>query len=191
MSNKTIDTLVEDIYSLFTSEKEVDISPDDIEILSKEITRSVSFALNESRKKKKTLRLSLIGHPDRKIWYTINNDKENTGEDLQGSDYIKFLYGNILESLLVFLCRAAGHSVTDQQKELKVEGITGHQDARVDDVLIDFKSASSFSFKKFKDGAIFKDDQFGYIPKLSAYAHANKVKDAGFIVIDQSSEEIA
>jgi hypothetical protein len=191
MSNKTIDTLVEDIYSLFTSEKEVDISPDNIEILSKEITRSVSFALNESRKKKKTLRLSLIGHPDRKIWYTINNDKENTGEDLQGSDYIKFLYGNILESLLVFLCRAAGHSVTDQQKELKVEGITGHQDARVDDVLIDFKSASSFSFKKFKDGAIFKDDPFGYIPQLSAYAHANKVKDAGFIVIDKSSGEIA
>ena len=110
---------------------------------------------------------------------------------MKGNDYIKFLYGNILESLLVFLCKAAGHPVTDQQKELKIEGIVGHQDARVDDMLVDFKSASSFSFKKFKEGAIFTDDPFGYIAQLSAYAHANKVKEAGFVVIDKSSGEIA
>ena len=54
MSNKKIDTLVEDIYSLFTSEEKVDISQDDLAVLAEEITRSVSFALTESRKKKKT-----------------------------------------------------------------------------------------------------------------------------------------
>ncbi len=191
MSNKKIDTLVEDIYSLFTSEEKVNVSEDDLTVLAEEITRSVSFALTESRKKKKTLRLSLIGQPDRKIWYNLNKEDKEDGEGLKGNDYIKFLYGNILESLLVFLCKAAGHPVTDQQKELKIDGIVGHQDAKVDDVLVDFKSASSFSFKKFKEGAIFTDDPFGYIAQLSAYAHANKVKEAGFIVIDKSSGEIA
>ena len=109
---------------------------------------------------------------------------------MKGNDYIKFLYGHILESLLVFLCKSAGHPVTDQQKELKIGGVVGHQDARVDNVLVDFKSASSFSFKKFKEGAIFTDDPFGYIAQLSAYAQANKVKEAGFVVIDKSSGEI-
>ena len=190
MNNKKIDTLVEDIYSLFTSEEEVDISPDDLDILSQEIIQSVSSALKENHKRKKTLRLSLIGHPDRKIWYNLNKEGEGTEEGLKGNDYIKFLYGHILESLLVFLCKSAGHTVTDQQKELKIAGIVGHQDARVDNVLVDFKSASSFSFKKFKEGAIFTDDPFGYIAQLSAYAHANDVKEAGFIVIDKSSGEI-
>ena len=190
MNNKKIDTLVEDIYSLFTSEEEVDISPDDLDILSQEIIQSVSSALKENHKRKKTLRLSLIGHPDRKIWYNLNKEGEGTEEGLKGNDYIKFLYGHILESLLVFLCKSAGHPVTDQQKELKIGGVVGHQDARVDNVLVDFKSASSFSFKKFKEGAIFTDDPFGYIAQLSAYAQANKVKEAGFVVIDKSSGEI-
>ena len=190
MNNKKIDTLVEDIYSLFTSDEEVNVSPDDLSKLAEEIVHSVSFALKENHKKKKTLRLSLIGQPDRKIWYNLNKEGESTEEGLKGNDYIKFLYGHILESLLVFLCKSAGHPVTDQQKELKIDGIVGHQDARVDNVLVDFKSASSFSFKKFKEGAIFTDDPFGYIAQLSAYAHANKVKEAGFVVIDKSSGEI-
>lgn len=190
MNNKKIDTLVEDIYSLFTSDEEVNVSPDDLSKLAEEIVHSVSFALKENHKKKKTLRLSLIGQPDRKIWYNLNKEGESTEEGLKGNDYIKFLYGHILESLLVFLCKSAGHPVTDQQKELKIGGVVGHQDARVDNVLVDFKSASSFSFKKFKEGAIFTDDPFGYIAQLSAYAHANKVKEAGFVVIDKSSGEI-
>ena len=190
MNNKKIDTLVEDIYSLFTSDEEVNVSPDDLSKLAEEIVHSVSFALKENHKKKKTLRLSLIGQPDRKIWYNLNKEGESTEEGLKGNDYIKFLYGHILESLLVFLCKTAGHAVTDQQKELKIDGIVGHQDARVDNVLVDFKSASSFSFKKFKEGAIFTDDPFGYIAQLSAYAQANKVKEAGFVVIDKSSGEI-
>ena len=190
MNNKKIDTLVEDIYSLFTSDEEVNVSPDDLSKLAEEIVHSVSFALKENHKKKKTLRLSLIGQPDRKIWYNLNKEGESTEEGLKGNDYIKFLYGHILESLLVFLCKSAGHPVTDQQKELKIGGVVGHQDARVDNVLVDFKSGSSFSFKKFKEGAIFTDDPFGYIAQLSAYAQANKVKEAGFVVIDKSSGEI-
>ena len=56
MSNKKIDTLVEDIYSLFTSEEKVNVSEDDLAVLAEEITRSVSFALTESRKKKKNFK---------------------------------------------------------------------------------------------------------------------------------------
>ena len=190
--DKTIDTLVEDIYSIFTDRK-AKISAEDLKELAADITDCVVSAISEEREPRRNLRLSMIGQPDRKIWYSLNdkyNNPQNKEDDLSGSDYIKFLYGDILECLLVFLSKTAGHSVTDRQKELVVNNVVGHQDGRVDDVLVDFKSASSFSFKKFQSGKIFQDDPFGYISQLSAYAQANDVKEAGFVVIDKSTGEI-
>jgi hypothetical protein len=193
---KTIDTLVEDIYSLFTNKKAT-ISAEDLKELAADVTECVVSAISEERKPSRNLRLSMIGQPDRKIWYSLNakynnpsNKEEDKENDLSGSDYIKFLYGDILECLLVFLSKTAGHSVTERQKELVVNNVVGHQDGKVDDVLVDFKSASSFSFKKFQSGKIFQDDPFGYISQLSAYAQANDAKEAGFVVIDKTTGEI-
>ena len=44
-------------------------------------------------------------------------------EDLKPSTRIKFLYGYILEELLLLCSSIAGHKVTDQQKEVSVEGV--------------------------------------------------------------------
>lgn len=194
-TTKTIHTLVEDIYSIFENKDTKDravISAEDLKEFAEDITNCVVAAISEERKPRKNLRLSMIGQPNRKIWYSLNNNynKRNKEEELAGSDYIKFLYGDMLECLLVFLSKTAGHTVTDRQKELVVNNVIGHQDGRVDDVLVDFKSASSFSFKKFRSGKIYTDDPFGYISQLSAYAQANGVKEAGFIVIDKTTGEI-
>ena len=35
-------------------------------------------------------------------------------------DQIRFLYGHILEDIVLFLCYASGHEVTEQQKEVIV-----------------------------------------------------------------------
>ena len=134
------------------------------------------------------LRLSAIGKPDRQLWYDVNSKKEI--EDLTPSTRIKFLYGYILEELLLLCASIAGHKVTDQQKEVNVEGVLGHQDSMIDDVLIDCKSASAYSFKKFKKNTLLEDDPFGYIAQISAYAEANQVDKAAFLVIDKSSGEI-
>ena len=187
-AQKTIDTLVEDIYSLFTSNEPTKIPANVLQEFAKDVTDAVVNALTEERKPRNNLRLSMIGQPARKVWYSVRSTEQ---EELAGSDYIKFLYGDILEALLVFLSKVSGHKVSDQQKQVVLNDVVGHQDAVVDDVLVDFKSASSFSFKKFTEGMVFKDDPFGYVAQLSAYAQANNAKEAGWVVIDKTTGQIA
>ena len=84
----------------------------------------------------------------------------------------------------------AGHKVEQQQKEVEVEGVKGHQDAVIDGVLVDCKSASGRSFQKFKNNTLITDDPFGYIPQISAYAEANDIDEAAFLAIDKSTGQI-
>ena len=188
---KTIDTLVKDIYGLFSldpikmDEKEVDKH---IDTFGEMLKVHIKEFMYEEPRTRGNLRLSSIGKPDRQLWYDVNSKKEI--EDLAPSTRIKFLYGYILEELLLLCASIAGHKVTDQQKEVNVEGVLGHQDSMIDDVLVDCKSASGYSFKKFKDNNLLEDDPFGYIAQISAYAEANKVNKAAFLVIDKSSGEI-
>ena len=132
--------------------------------------------------------MSQIGKPDRQLWYDVYTKKDAI--PLKPSTRIKFLYGYILEELLLLCASIAGHKVTDQQKEVEVEGVLGHQDSMIDDVLVDCKSASGRGFEKFKTHNLINDDPFGYIPQISAYAEANGVDEAAFLVIDKSTGEI-
>jgi hypothetical protein len=97
------------------------------------------------------LRLSAIGKPDRELWYSINKYSK---EKLKPHNYIKFMYGHMIEEMLLLFTRLAGHKVEDEQKVCHVEGVKGHMDARVDGRLIDVKSTSSYGFKKFKDQSL-------------------------------------
>jgi hypothetical protein len=188
---KQIETLVKDIYDLFSldpikmDEKEVDKH---IDTFGEMLKVHIKAFMYEEPRTRGNLRLSAIGKPDRQLWYDVNSKKEI--EDLTPSTRIKFLYGYILEELLLLCASIAGHKVTDQQKEVNVEGVLGHQDSMIDDVLIDCKSASAYSFKKFKKNTLLEDDPFGYIAQISAYAEANQVDKAAFLVIDKSSGEI-
>jgi hypothetical protein len=186
-ASKTIDTLVEDIYKLFDPEKEVKISEEELEAFADGIKAAVVSALTR-KKKQSYLRLSMIGKPDRQIWNELNSIPK---EELSSSSYIKFLYGDILEQLLIFLCKTSGHDVKDHQKELEVNGVVGHQDATIDGVMIDFKSASPHGFRKFKDNTLAMDDPFGYIGQISSYAFAADTERAGFLAIEKVSGEIA
>tara|TARA_R100000664_G_scaffold17170_4_gene26064 strand:+ start:2832 stop:3692 length:861 start_codon:yes stop_codon:yes gene_type:complete len=188
---KSITTLVKDIYELFSynpikkEEKEVDKLIDNFGNMLK---IHVKDFLYEKPKQKNGLRLSAIGKPNRQLWYETN--LENKEENLPPSLRIKFLYGYILEELLLVLAQIAGHNVEAQQKEVKVEGVLGHIDAIIDGVLVDCKSASGRSFEKFKNNLLVSDDPFGYIAQISAYAEANNLNQAAFLVIDKSTGEI-
>ena len=188
---KNINTIVEDIYELFNltpierDEKEVDDLIDNFgEMLKVHIKEFMYSKPRDSG----NLRLSAIGKPDRQLWYDVNT--ETTEEKLPPSTRIKFLYGYILEELLLLCASIAGHTVEDQQKEVTVEGVLGHQDAVIDGVLVDCKSASGFSFKKFESNTIADDDPFGYMAQISAYAQANGIAEAAFLVIDKSTGKI-
>ena len=188
---KNINTIVEDIYELFNltpierDEKEVDDLIDNFgEMLKVHIKEFMYSKPRDSG----NLRLSAIGKPDRQLWYDVNT--ETTEEKLPPSTRIKFLYGYILEELLLLCASIAGHTVEAQQKEVTVEGVLGHQDAVIDGVLVDCKSASGFSFKKFESNTIADDDPFGYMAQISAYAQANGIAEAAFLVIDKSTGKI-
>ena len=188
---KNINTLVKDIYKLFDldliekDEKKVD---DLINHFGNMLKEHIKEFLYQKPKSNGHLRLSGIGKPDSQLWYDVNTKSNDM--NLAPNVRIKFLYGYILEELLLLLSSIAGHEVKDQQKEVQIEGVKGHQDAMIDNVLVDCKSASGYGFEKFKSNTLMQDDHFGYIAQISAYAEANGVNKAAFLVIDKSTGEI-
>lgn len=162
-----------------------------MEELKKNIGDALINALS-TEKRKPGLRMSNAGQPcERKLWYEINETEK--GEELRPETRLKFLYGHILEEVLLFLAEVAGHEVTGRQTQLSIEGIKGHRDAVISGTLVDVKSASSFSFKKFATGGLKEDDPFGYLPQIQSYLFASQedplVTDksrAAFLVVDKT-----
>lgn len=133
----------------------------------------------------------MLGQPLRKLWYSINTPEE--GEKLDGQTRFKFLYGDILESLVLFLAKAAGHDVQGGQETVSIAGVDGHRDAVIDGVLVDVKSASSYGYKKFEAHGLEGADPFGYLDQINAYLFASQddtlVKEknkAAFLAIDKT-----
>ena len=119
---KNIDTLVEDIYRLFDLANKPNLSKTQankiLEQLGKEIKECLFDYLYNEPRGKNNLRLSAIGKPDRQLWYDMKNT--NKEKQFTPATRIKFLYGHMLESLLIALTKLAGHTVTEEQKEVKV-----------------------------------------------------------------------
>lgn len=139
--------------------------------------------------RKPTLRMSNLGRPDRQLWYQFHPSETDPVEELEPHTHLKFLIGDIYESVLLFLAECAGHEVSDQQAEVEVDGIKGHIDAVIDGHVVDVKSASTFAFKKFKNGTLADDDPFGYIEQISGYSTALG-KPGAFLAGDKQNGHI-
>lgn len=184
--SKTVHNVVKDIYDL-VSTKEIPEGVDAdaiIEDFGESIKEMMKTQFSEYTKDRRRLRLSTIGQTDRKLWHVVNGTDQ---EEIQPHTYVKFLYGHLIEEMLVFLTRLSGHEVTDQQKLCEVEGVTGSMDCRIDGVVTDVKSASSYAFKKFKDGSLAYDDPFGYVAQLKAYAYSEKETKFGWLAMDKQN----
>ena len=188
---KKIDTLVEDIYSkinVLSEGKDLNLSKELLDSFGVEMARALEHWSTPHTQAKNTLRMSNVGKPLRRLWYDINEDTEP--EEISPSLQIKFLYGHLLEVLLLFFVRLAEHKVTDEQKEIKVSGVLGHMDCKIDDEVIDIKTASGYSFKKFKDGTLGQNDSFGYLSQLAGYEEAEKTNNGGFLVMNKETGEL-
>jgi hypothetical protein len=174
-----IESLVEDIYGVF--DKEVKIDEGAVKALSEDIARIVS---DQFDKRKTHLRLSNLGKPCRRqLWYSINTPE--LGEKLSGPTRIKFIIGHITEAVVLFLATLAGHAVTDQQKQVQIDGVKGHIDGLIDGELVDVKSASPYSFSKFKEGLQPGQDAFGYLSQLGSYGAALGKSSGSFLAVDK------
>ena len=175
-----IETLINDIYE--TLEKPIEVSDDDIEKFGEDIKTLLKERLAEGGSKEFSLRLSNIGVPDRKLWYSLKYPDNNS---VKGRLRLQFLYGDIIELLVLYLARLSGHTITHEQHEVEIEGVQGHTDGKIDGVLVDLKSASPYGYNKFKNHTLTKDDPFGYIPQISAYAEAEGEDEGMFLAVNK------
>lgn len=175
-----IKTLIEDIYGVFT--KDVTVPPGAAKAFGEELSRVVIESVQQ--RKGNYLRLSNLGNSCRRqLWYSVNTPE--LAERMSGATRIKFLIGNITESVVLFLAKLSGHVVTDEQKEVSVHGVKGHIDAKIDGHLVDVKSTSPSSFIKFKDHLSSDNDAFGYLSQLGTYAHAEGESSGSFLAVEK------
>ena len=189
---KCLNTLVEDIHNGLeglSQGKPLNITEEDLDLTLSRIKTSIKeWADPSERNSKFTLRMSNIGRPARQLWFEKNKPLDNAKPN--APTQMKFLYGHVLEEILLMLVRAVGHTVTDEQKEVEINGIKGHMDCKIDGEVVDIKTASKFAFNKFKNGTLHDDDSFGYIPQLSAYEKAENTCKGGFLVINKEGGDI-
>lgn len=218
-SDRTIETLVEDVYNLISGR----VAPirgfrEDGIRLGKSLYQNIlETKVFREESPRAYLRPSKIGLPIRKLWFLLSdpgtNSDINSGIDseintdieiktesaFKDSDFLKFLYGHMTESLLLSLVRMTGHVVEGIQREVCIyedkisgENISGSIDCIIDGYLVDIKTCSSNYFSKFSNRGIFKDDPFGYIGQISAYYYGLKregipLKGAAFLALNKES----
>ena len=184
-----LSTLIDDIYSALSPleiGEDLNLSDDVIEEFGEKIKDAVR-SWSSPHKQTSGLRMSNIGRPARQLWFESRSEDKKT---FSAPTLIKFLYGHVLEELVVLLVKLSGHSITDQQKEVSVDGIIGHIDCKIDGEVVDIKTASNFAFKKFREGTLQNDDPFGYMAQLAGYEAAEGTSDGGFLAINKESGEL-
>mgnify|MGYP003132876732 FL=1 len=192
MKKKNLDTLVEDIYKSLeplSKNKPLKIKEKDLDDFAEDMKEALRGWAFPEEKSKNILRMSNIGKPERQLWFDARSELRR---DIHNpSLFIKFLYGHLLESVLIFLTKLSGHKVTDQQKQVSVKGVKGHMDCKIDGEVVDIKTASSYAFKKFSEGTLAQEDSFGYITQLSGYEESEKTNKGGFLAVNKETGELA
>ncbi len=200
---KTIDTLVPDIYQVLRNSrlgKGIELTVEQQAELGAALAAKTARALNREDRARpaKTLYMSEIGKPClRQLWYSVH--KPELAEKLLPHTQFKFLNGDYLEEVVLFLAKQAGHTVEGEQELLEFTyngwNIRGRRDAIIDGVLVDVKSASTYSYKKFEEGLNDSNDSFGYRMQLDAYRNAETkvagfIRKSGWVVIDKQNGHI-
>ena len=191
---KNLNTLVEDIYdsiSVLNDGTALDVTEEDIDNFGNAMKDDLrNWSHPKERSSKNNLRMSNVGKPMRQLWYDLKSEKE-AQLPLDSSVFIKFLYGHILEEVVLLLVKLAGHDITSEQKEVDIDGVKGHMDCKIDGEVIDIKTASGFAFKKFRDGTLRDDDPFGYMSQISGYEEAEQTNEGGFLALNKETGELA
>jgi hypothetical protein len=192
MNQKPLNTIVPDIYGMLenlSNGEPLPITEEALDATMASMKEAIlHWATPRPRDTDFTVRMSNVGKPSRQMWFE-KRDPNGRGS-VDGATQIKFLYGHILEEIVLMLVRMAEHNVTDEQKEVTVNGIVGHMDCKINGQVVDVKSASKFAFNKFVKGTLADDDPFGYLGQLAGYEKAEGTDKGGFLVINKESGEL-
>lgn len=185
-----IKTLKDDIYGFLTNKKEV--SDANLDLFLEGLRKLIKYRLEHGDEQEFSLRMSNLGEKcDRKQWLMKHHPDKI--ERIPPHVKLKFLYGDLIEHLILYLAREAGHEVKKEQAEIEIDGVKGHPDAIIDGHLVDVKSTTSFGLKKFKEGGLKFDDPFNYLDQLGAYLFALRddedlevKKEASYVAVDKA-----
>ena len=127
----------------------------------------------------------------RQLWYKYHQPEK--AEPASASMAMKYLYGGIVEEVVLRLAELSGHSVSYEQllvesKHLNGVIVRGRIDAVIDnEAVVDVKSVSSYGFKDFKEGL--GGEKFGYKTQLDFYQKnfpsVPTFAKKGFLVVDK------
>ena len=124
---KHISTLATDIKHLISeisNGKPANMTEENMDVFLKNIKEAM-LAWNTPpvrTDKEGKLRMSVLGKPARQLWYDKHSPKDRKDEDAGLN--LKFLYGHIIEHLVLYLAELAGHKIEDQQKKVEIDGVT-------------------------------------------------------------------
>lgn len=191
---KNIATLTQDVYTLVDkglTETQREEMKEVFERFGKNMEKMLTRQVTPYVRKSRNITFSALGYGARRLYYQYNG---TPSEPFSPQTKMKFMLGNVVEELMLSLAELAGHTVEHQQARIEYKGITGYCDAVIDGVMVDVKSAASFSFKKIKDGLNDSNDLFGYRMQLAGYTiggpQANKT-DCALWVMDKQLGHIA
>jgi len=186
---KKIEDLIPDIYDLLSNREKYKINDEDFDNFGKLVANMMRDRMGDT-KTRNYVSMSSFAEPNRKLWYRVNAPEK--AEKLTPNTYLKFLYGDMVELLILFLAKAAGHDVQGEQEKVEYKGIPGTRDAVIDGRIIDVKSANSRGMYKFKNNALRMDDPFGYLDQIMLYGATSigddKVTDkenVSFLAVDK------
>mgnify|MGYP001605011831 CR=1 FL=1 len=182
-----INTLVADIYNVLDGNNDHECSEAFLEMAAESLKDILRSRLRK-QDRRGSIRFSSLGKPDCQVWYGIN--KPEVAEPITPETQMKFLYGDVLEIVMLFLAKEAGHDVSDEQAEVEEDGVLGHIDAVIDGHVVDVKSASSYAFRKFQGDWTGEDDPFGYTAQLGGYCNVLE-KPGAFLAINKESGGIS
>lgn len=185
VSIKKIETLADDILALLSLE-EHQVSEENKRKFGEDLANLICDSLWH-KVGGSVLRMSSLGTQCDRSMYLKDRHPE-LEEPLPPESKLKYLYGHILEHLLLFLAKESGHTVTGEQDTLEINGVIGHRDAVIDGVTTDVKSASTRGFEKFKYHKLDTDDPFGYKAQIFAYVEADpslEDRRGAFLAVDK------
>ncbi len=150
----------------------------------------------EPEEKEFRLRMSNIGRPLRQLML-----EQKYGRNKPEPEFIlKMLFGDLYESLMIYLLKASGVNITAQDVKVSlpiptkkgIVNLEGTLDIEIDNKVWDIKSASPWSFdNKFDSTTILSgEDAFGYVDQLFGYAKARNNKAGGWLPINKSNGQI-
>ena len=170
---------------------EVNIPTPIMETMMKEISDTL---IHKDRDDAFRIRLSSVGKPLCQLILEKQGQEKIKAEPMRNP--MRLMVGDMLEAYIVALIRASELPVVDVQIPVKLslagQDISGTADIIIGDTVYDIKTASDFSFSKFKSGfhSIVDNDPFGYVAQGYCYAAALNLKFGGWIVLNKNSGDI-